>query len=305
MNPNALRASTAVLRSALASLKAVAMRFRRRVLAAHDLEQRHDVGRHEEVQTDDFVGTLGHRGHLVDVERRSIRSEDALGLHDPVELREDFFLDVHVFEDGLDDDVGVGELIVVVGELHRLAKLPRLFLRHAALLDLIHEHAHHGLLGFVDGCLVGVDHVYRDAGLRERDCDARSHRSRANDAGFLDVERFGGRKTRNLGELPLGKEHVTKRSRRLGKRELHEEPPFARETELEGQFHRAFDCIDELVRGVATVVFRRYQFVRLRHDERRCFVDQAFAQPRLAMGDATFAALAREVDRGIEQIACD
>ena len=305
MNPNALVASTAVLRSALDNLNGSRNRFGRRVFAAHDFEQRHDVGRHEEVQADDFIGALRHRGHFVDVERRGIRSEDSLGLYDPVEFGEDFFLDIHVLKDGFDDDVGVGQLAVVVGKLHRLAKLPRFFLRHAALLDLIHEHAHDGLFGLLDA-----------ASLESITCTGMPACAKViampvpivpepMTPAFLISRGLASGKSRNLRKLALGKEHVTQRCRRGRARELFEQPAFACEAELEGQFHRGFDCIDQLVRGESAVVFGRHQLVRLGHDERRSFIDEALAQPRLAMRNAMLAAFAREVDRDIEEISLD
>ena len=157
MKPNALADSTEVLRSVLPSLNAVAIVCGERVLAAHDLEQRHDVGGNEEVQTDELVGPLGHRRHLVDVERRGVRGENRFGFHDRVELREDVLLDVHVFEDGFDHDVGIGQLAPIVGEFDRLAALPGLLLRQLALLHLVHEHAHHRLAGLIDRFVVRVD----------------------------------------------------------------------------------------------------------------------------------------------------
>ncbi len=52
-------------------------RLRRGLLAAHDLEQLHDVRRREEVQSEHLVGALRRGGDLVDVERRGVRGEDA------------------------------------------------------------------------------------------------------------------------------------------------------------------------------------------------------------------------------------
>jgi len=66
-------------------------------------------------------------------------------------------------------------------------------LREPALLHLVHEHAHDGLARLVDGFFVGVDHGDRNAGLREGDCDAGSHRAGADDAGLRDRQRLGRR----------------------------------------------------------------------------------------------------------------
>ena len=83
----------------------------RRLLAAHDFEEPHDVGRREEMQADDEVRPLRHRGDLVDIEIGRVGSEDRALLDDPVELAEHVLLDVHVLEHGLDDEIAIGEFL--------------------------------------------------------------------------------------------------------------------------------------------------------------------------------------------------
>ena len=56
------------------------------LVAAHDLQQPHHVGRREEVQADDVLRPLGHRGDLVDVEVGGVGGEDRARLADRVEL---------------------------------------------------------------------------------------------------------------------------------------------------------------------------------------------------------------------------
>ena len=83
--------------------------FLRGLVAAHDLQQLHDVGRREEVQADDVFRPLGHRGDLVDVRGRRCwwrGSRPACTMR--VELGEDVLLDVHALEHRLDHEVAVG-----------------------------------------------------------------------------------------------------------------------------------------------------------------------------------------------------
>src|SRR2546430_5994146 len=54
----------------------------RGLLAAHDLEQLHDIRRREEVHADDVAGTGGHRRDLVEVQIAGVRREDRARLGD-------------------------------------------------------------------------------------------------------------------------------------------------------------------------------------------------------------------------------
>src|SRR5881409_1265422 len=89
----------------------------RRLGAAHDLEELHDVGGGEEVHADDALRPRGRPRDLVDVERRGVGGEHRVGLADLVELREDVFFNRHLLEDRLDHDVGVGDRAEVGGSL--------------------------------------------------------------------------------------------------------------------------------------------------------------------------------------------
>src|SRR5476651_1124027 len=68
-------------------------------LAAHVLEQLHDVGRREEVHADYVARPLGVLGDLVDVEAGGVRGQDRARLCHGVELLEDRFLHFHRLED--------------------------------------------------------------------------------------------------------------------------------------------------------------------------------------------------------------
>ena len=68
----------------------------------------------EEVRAGDVLRPLRDAGHDVDVDRRGIGEQHRARLHHRVELREHLLLDVHALEHRLDDDVGVGDLLVAL-----------------------------------------------------------------------------------------------------------------------------------------------------------------------------------------------
>ena len=79
------------------------------LVAAHDFQQPHHIGRREEVHAEHMVRPRGDGGDLVDVEIGGVGGQDRARLGDLVELAEDVLLDRHVLEHGLDDEVAIGE----------------------------------------------------------------------------------------------------------------------------------------------------------------------------------------------------
>src|SRR5579859_7275331 len=142
------------------------------LLAAHDLQQLHDIGRREEVQADHVPRPAGHRSDLVDVEVAGVRRQDGAGLGHLVQAGEDVLLDVHPLEDGLDDQVAVGELLEVqrAGE-QRHPRLGLLWLGGARALVVL---ADRGEAAFQSGFL-HLDDGHRDAGVEEVHGDAAAH----------------------------------------------------------------------------------------------------------------------------------
>ena len=55
----------------------------------------------------DVLRALGNRGDRVNVERRRIGGENSAWLGDLVELGENVPLQIHVFEHGFDDEIGL------------------------------------------------------------------------------------------------------------------------------------------------------------------------------------------------------
>ena len=78
---------------------------------ADDLDQVLHRGRVEEVHADHAAGEVVGGGDLGDAQRGGVGREDAVVGDDPVELAEDRLLDLERLDHGLDDDVGLGELL--------------------------------------------------------------------------------------------------------------------------------------------------------------------------------------------------
>ena len=76
----------------------------------HQFHQRHRI---EKVQADEALRALGRGQKLGDRDRGGIGREDGVFLHDAVERCVHLFLLVDVFDDGLDDDVAVGQVLHV------------------------------------------------------------------------------------------------------------------------------------------------------------------------------------------------
>src|SRR5690606_29296875 len=77
---------------------------------AHDLDELHDRHRIEEVEADDAVGTLRRGGHGRDGERAGVAGENGFGRADVVQLAEHRVLGLEILGDGLDHEIGIGEV---------------------------------------------------------------------------------------------------------------------------------------------------------------------------------------------------
>ena len=80
-----------------------------------DLKQLHHVGRTEEVEADEARGVGQALGDGAGVEVGGVGGEDGVGAAGAAKGVEDGALDGEILEDGLDDEVGVGEGGVVGG----------------------------------------------------------------------------------------------------------------------------------------------------------------------------------------------
>jgi hypothetical protein len=61
------------------------------------------------MQSHKAIGALGGGGNLGNGDGRGVAGENRILLHNAVELRERFLLLVHIFDDGFNDDVAVGQ----------------------------------------------------------------------------------------------------------------------------------------------------------------------------------------------------
>jgi hypothetical protein len=96
----------------LPTAKAVASAGVVGLLAGDDLEQRHDRDRVEEVEARRPAPGAPGRLAISVIDRRGGVGREHAGGDDRLDLGEDLLLDAHLLEDGLDDEVGVGEAVL-------------------------------------------------------------------------------------------------------------------------------------------------------------------------------------------------
>ena len=156
-------------------------------LGAHDLDERHQRRRVEEVHADDALRPRRGGRDLGDGERRGVRREHGVGPADPVELGEELPLRLELLDDRLDHEVAVGEVV----ELGRQRQPPDRRVARALLqlplLDLAREEVRDPaarLLGQLERDLAadGV-HARLDAELR----DPGAHRAQPDDPDLSDL----------------------------------------------------------------------------------------------------------------------
>ena len=149
-------------------------------LGAHDLDERHERRRVEEVHADDAL-RRGRRGRdLGHRERGRVRREHRIGTADARELGEELLLGGELLDDRLDDEVAVGE----IGELSRRRQEREVERLDLSLLHLAREEVADAvarLLAQVRGDLP-ADRF--EAGLDAQLRDARAHRPETHDADF-------------------------------------------------------------------------------------------------------------------------
>ena len=80
--------------------------------AADQLDELHARHRIHEMDADEALGMVGHRGEPGDRDRRGIGGDDRVGLEERAQAGENLALDLLVLGRRLDDQVAVGELVV-------------------------------------------------------------------------------------------------------------------------------------------------------------------------------------------------
>ena len=162
-----------------------------RELRAHDLDQRHQGGRVEEVHAHDSLGRRGRRCDLGDGQGRRIAREHRVGAADRLELREERPLGVELLDDRLDHEVAVGERV----ELRRRAQagdcVVPLLVGALPLLDLAREEMPDPTCGGLTelGRHLAADHV--EARLHGDLRDPGAHRAEPDDTDPLHVHGAG------------------------------------------------------------------------------------------------------------------
>src|SRR5213593_635094 len=239
----------------------------RRFLAAHDLEQPHDVGRAEEVHADHALGPPRGRGDLVDVERGRVGGQHGARLRHLVEPGEHVLLDGHLLEHRLDDEIGVGESVEVGGALDQAHALLDVVLGQPTLgrrrLVILAHHAE----AAIERLPGDLDHRHRNTDVGEVHRDAAAHRAGADHGRLADLRR---RRLRghvgNLGRLALGEEEVTLGLRLRRVERLDEELSLPRQSLVEGQAHRRFHRPDACLRRLEAARLARHRFAELAED---------------------------------------
>ena len=216
-----------------------------RLGAADDFEQTHDIGRAEEMRTDDFVRARGHRSNFIHVERGRIGRQDTLGLGDRIQLSEDLLFDLHVLEHGFHNHVHLAERRVVQGRRDQSHALFNLFRREAAPLGAAVIVGPYYCQALVQKFLAGFEDGDRDTNIDEIHGNAAAHRAGTNDPNFLNGAGRGA--FRHVADFrcgPLGKENMTLGSRLLAGQDLAEEFLLFGQACIKRQGAGRFDTID-------------------------------------------------------------
>ena len=218
--------------------------------ATHYLEQPHDVGRTEEMQTDHVLRAFGKGRDLVHVQRGRVGRKDGTGLHHSVERLEHLLLDTHFLEHRFNHQIGVAKGLVVQGGRQQCHALLVLVLLELALLDL-------GLVVFADRghaavqCfLLHLQHRDRDTGIEEVHRDATAHGACTDhgDLGHGALGRIRGH-IGNLGGCTFGHEQMAQRAALRRVHQVDEALTLVKQGLLERLFCRVLDGVHTLARS--------------------------------------------------------
>src|ERR1044071_9793807 len=88
--------------------------------------------RSEEVQADKAVGALGGCRNFGDRDGRGVAGEDGVFLYDRIKRREHLLLLIHVLDNGFNNDVAIGQILLAGDALQPGARPLGLFRRNAA-----------------------------------------------------------------------------------------------------------------------------------------------------------------------------
>src|ERR1700728_3824204 len=213
--------------------------------AAYDLDETHDIGGAEEMHADDKLGSCSRRCNLVDIERGCVASQNRPWLARAIELPENLFLQVHIFEDCFDRQIDVRESVKAQRRLNPIQTFIRellcesaAFYRACVVLPYRPEAA-------VKSLPISVFEQDRNAFIREDHRDAAPHGSGPNDRRAMNGnERKFSWDVRNLHYLALSEKHVNQRFGLIGMEALGEQLLFHAAGFIEGQVRRRFETFD-------------------------------------------------------------
>ena len=153
-----------------------------------DLDQLHDRSRIEEMEADNLLGSTRTHRYVDDGNRRRVGGQDGLGGRDhPVQLGEHLGLESKVLDDGLDDQVTVGEIGEIGGE-RQVAECGRMpILVELAPLERPTQRALDPRPAALSGGSVDFAHDRRQPGLGHDLGHAAAHLSSAHDAYLLNA----------------------------------------------------------------------------------------------------------------------
>ena len=111
--PGALLTTSGNLSIAVTKAQALSTSDWARLRAANDLHEGQLRHRIEEVDTDEAAWIGQRRGDVLDHDRRRVGSEHGAGLEPGLDALEQSLLDVELFDDGLDHDIGPADAIAL------------------------------------------------------------------------------------------------------------------------------------------------------------------------------------------------
>ncbi len=157
------------------------------------------------MQANDVAGARGHAGDLVDVQRGCVGRENGAGLHDAIEIGEYLFLDIHVLEHRLNDQVAIGEALHVERALEPGHASLDLVLRKAALVGATLVVAPDDSESPVERFLLGLEDADLEPSRSKIHRNAAAHRAGADNADRLDrAPLCAGRDVRHFPSLAAG-----------------------------------------------------------------------------------------------------
>ena len=149
---------------------------------ADDLDEVLHGRRVEEVDAHHPAGARVGGGDLGDAERGRVGRQDGVRTDDAVQHPEDRLLDLERLDDGLDHEVGVGEVLHLGRQRDAAEQLVGRLLRHLLALDRPTRGVLEVLASALDGRVADLDPDDRVAVAREHLGDAGAHGAEADDA---------------------------------------------------------------------------------------------------------------------------